>query len=115
MPSYIPTSPDETNYSITTTLDGTVYLLTFKYSERESCYYLDLALADGTLLVAGKKVVCAVSLFRRQRYNPLVPQGALYVTPGGGVGQDDGPPDIGELAQGRRCALFYATAAELAT
>lgn len=107
----IPTFPDEANYSIQVNLDGIQYLLTFRYSEREKSYFVDLALNDGTLLVAGKRVVCKISLFHRQRYNPLVPPGHVIAQPV--TNGSDEPPDIGELGEGRRVILFYATKAEV--
>lgn len=110
MPTVIPTFPDLANYSIAPSIDGTVYNLTFRFSERESCYYVDLALNDGTMLVGGKKLVCSWSIWSRQRYNPLVPQGHLICYPGKGLSDD--PPTIGELGRGRRCVLFYVTFAE---
>ena len=107
----IPTFPDLANYSISPSLDGTIYKLTFRLSEREGCYYVDLAANDGTPLVSGKKVVCNVSLWKRHRYNLAVPQGHLAVWPA--KGQSDDPPNLGELGPSRRCVLFYATAAEV--
>lgn len=111
MASIIPTFPDVPNYTIVPTLDGTAYQLTFRLSEREACYYVDLALSDGTLLVTGKKLVCSTSIWKHQRYNPLVPQGHLLCAPG--QGQSDDPPNLGELGVGRRCILFYYTKTEV--
>lgn len=107
----VPTFPDVPNYTIAPTLEGVTYQLTFRLSAREACYYVDLSTNDGTLLVAGKKVVCAISLFKHQRYNTLVPPGALAVK--NMAGQSDDPPNIGELGIGRRCVMFYFTKAEL--
>lgn len=107
----IPTFPDVANYVVTPTLDGTQYELTFRLSEREACWYVDLTLNDGTQLVMGKKIVCSISLFAAQRYNPLVPQGHLVCVPC--AGQSDDPPNLGELGDGRRCFLGYFAAGEL--
>lgn len=107
----VPTFPDVPNYTIAPSLDGIAYQLTFRLSEREACYYVDLALSDGTLLVTGKKLVCTVSIWRRQRYNLNVPQGHLVCAPS--KGQSDDPPNLGELGVGRRCVLFYYTKAEV--
>lgn len=116
MPSLIPTQPDEPNYSIATTLEGVDYELTFRYSERENCYYLDLALTDGTPLCSGRKVVCLWSLWRIFRYDKRIPQGALVAIPVAGA--SDAPPGIdangnGELGEGRRVLLVYFTAQDL--
>lgn len=107
----IPTFPDVANYTIAPQLEGVTYLLTFRLSAREACYYLDLATNDGTLLVTGKKLVCGISIYKHQRYNLLVPQGALACATG--AGQSDDPPNLGDLGVGRRCTLFYFTKAEL--
>lgn len=111
MPQIVPTFPNEPNYTIAPTLDGTIYKLTFRLSERESCYYIDLATNDGVQLVSGKKLVCSISIWKRHRYNLLVPQGHLVCAPSSG--QSDDPPNLGELGIGRRCTLFYATFAEV--
>lgn len=110
MPSLIPTFPDP-NYQITTNLDGTLYQLAFRYSGREGCYWVDLALQDGTLLVGGKKVVCYASLFARHRYNPLVPQGHIVCIPA--AGGSDEPPGLGQLGIGLPYVLQYFTFAEV--
>ncbi len=107
----LPTFPDEPNYTISPMLDGVGYELTFRFSEREACWYLDLALGDGTPLVGGKKVVCGVSIWGRHRYNPSVPQGHLIVAVADGTSDD--PPTLGELGDGRRCLLAYAAAGEI--
>lgn len=107
----IPTFPDVANYTIGPTLDGIPYRVTFRLSEREACYYIDLSLADGTLLVAGKKLVCSVSIWANQRYNLNVPQGHVMCVPS--TGQSDEPPNLGDLGFGRRCVLAYYTKAEI--
>lgn len=117
MPQQIPTQPDEPNYSIAVTLDGVDYIMAFRYSERENCFYLDLSLTDGTPLSMGRKVVCARSLWKPFRYNKSIPQGAILAVPAAGA--SDGPPGFdadgnGELGDGRRVVLVYFTAAEIA-
>jgi hypothetical protein len=111
MATAIVTFPDVPNYSITTTLDGVTYQLQFRLSDREACFYVDLSLNDGTLLVGGVKVVCSVSLFGRYRYNPLVPQGHVMCIPP--TGGSDEPPNLGELGIGRRCFLAYLEYADV--
>ena len=117
MPQLIPTQPDEPNYAIACTLDGVDYELTFRYSERENCFYLDLALTDGTALCSGRKVVCYWSIWRDFRYDKRMPQGALMAFPANGA--SDAPAGFdadgnGELGDGRRVSLYYLTATELA-
>ena len=118
MAQLIPTQPDVPNYSMAVTLDGVDYQFTFRFSERESCFYLDLYLTDGTPLCMGRKVVCAWSLFRDFRYDKRIPQGALVAVPVSG-GSDE-PATIlddgtGELGEGRRVQLLYFPASEIAS
>lgn len=117
MPVLIPTQPDDPNYSISTNLDGTDYALTFRYSGRENCFYLDLYLTDGTLLCGGRKVVCSIPIWNQFNYDPRIPQGALIAQPVSGA--SDGPAGFdangnGELGDGRRVVLLYYSAAEVA-
>lgn len=117
MAQLIPTKPDSPNYTMSVTLDGRDYLFVFRLSERESCFYLDLYLTDGTPLCMGRKIVCAWSIWRSFRHDPRIPQGALIAVPVSGG--SDAPPTIladgaGELGDGRRVQLLYFPASELA-
>lgn len=59
----IPVRSDGTPaYTETVTLEGTPYRLTFRWSVREECWYLAIALVDGTELVSGQKIVENVDL-----------------------------------------------------
>lgn len=123
MPQIIPVQPDIPNYTIACTLDGIDYEMTFRYSERENCFYLDLSLTDGTILCGGRKVVCNWDIYQSFRYDPRIPQGALVAIPVSGG--SDAPAGFdangnGELGDGsdtgsRRVQLWYFTAAEAAS
>lgn len=97
-------------YRMSTTLDGTDYLFEFRYSQRESCWYFSTYLTDGTLLVAGVKVVCNRSLLSRFA-SVALPKGKLVAF---ASGADASPPGLDELGIGKRVELTYVTVAELA-
>jgi hypothetical protein len=95
-------------WSQTTTLDGTPYLLTFRYNSREATYYLCIDSADGTVNYAqGVKLVSGIYLLRSTGDSP---PGELIVIP---AGTDDRSPTLGDFADGGRCQLFYVTEAAL--
>jgi hypothetical protein len=104
----IPCDPVLPFWSQTTTLDGVPYLLTFKYNQRETVYYLDIASSDGTIdYVFGLKLVPSIPLLRPW----ATPPGELVV-----ISQsiaDDSPPALGDLADGGRCVLMYIPEADL--
>jgi hypothetical protein len=71
---------DTPNYSYNTDLDGTEYKLTFKYSVRESGWYLSFHTLSGVLLISNIRLVPWLSLvfpFNR----PNLPLGDLVLTP----------------------------------
>jgi hypothetical protein len=93
----------------TTTLDGTAYLLTFRFNFREQAYYLQIQSSDGTITYAqGIKLVPGILLLGAY----ATPPGELTVLP---LSADDSPPRIGELVDGGRCGLVYIPAADLFT
>lgn len=106
----IPTDTTRLFWDQTTTLDGVPYLLTFRYNTRESCYYLQIASADGsTVYVQGVKLVSNYPLLRGYGLNPpgeLIC--ASYST------SNDGPAALGELGEsGCRVGLIYIEAADV--
>lgn len=102
----IPTDPSLYFWSQTTEMDGTSYVLEFRYNEREQVYYLMVSLTDGTLLAQGIKLVSNYPLL--QGYNDeRMPLGELWAV---ASGPDDSPAALGDL--GGRVSLVYYTAAE---
>ena len=93
-------------YTMTVPLDGTDYLFEFRFNQREACWYFDISLTDGTLLVAGVKVVCHRPLLRRFADTRL-PKGILIAASNS---EDTDPPGIDELGEGRRVELVYQQA-----
>ena len=95
-------------YTMTVALDGSDYLFEFRYNQRETCWYFDISLSDGTVLVRGVKVVCSYPLLRRFADNRL-PPGTLM-----GVSNTDdrSPPTLLELGEDKRVTLIYFSASE---
>lgn len=94
----------------TVNLDGTDYLLTFRYNQREARYFLTIGAPDGTVYTAGAALVCDFPLFSNCRDSRL-PPGRLFCQ---ASGPDRTPPALGELGIGKRVELVYYDAAELA-
>jgi len=101
---------DATFWTQVTELDGTNYLLRFRYNTREASYYMDLAEEDGTDISVGCKVIVDVPLFSNC-VKSTKPPGKLIVLTSNG---DTTNPALGELGIGLRCELWYYTASDLA-
>lgn len=99
---------DDPFYSMTVALDGSDYLFEFRYNQREDCWYFNLSLTDGTLLVAGVKVVCNRPLLKRF-VDTRLPPGTLVAFANT---NDDAPPGLTELGEDRRVTLVYAPKGE---
>lgn len=95
---------DDPFYSMTVALDGSDYLFEFRYNQREDCWYFDLSLTDGTLLVAGVKVVCNRPLLKRF-VDTRLPPGTLIAF---SSTNDASPPGLTELGEDRRVTLVYS-------
>lgn len=107
----IDTDPVAPFWTQVTTLDGTPYLLTFRYNGREACYYLDIDSVDGlTNFIKGLKIVVNFPLLAYTGVNPPGELLCVSTSP-----TNDSPPGIGELGDGLRCQLVYITEAELFT
>lgn len=103
----IPTDTSLPFWSQTTTLDGTAYLLTFRYNTRESCYYLTIESPDGvTTFAQGIKLVSNFPLL--QEY--AQPPGEMMAASFSG---DDSPARLGELGDGQRVTLMYFEQADV--
>lgn len=99
----IPLPTDTPLFSIRTTLDGVEYVLNFDWNGRESRWYMSISMIDGTLLVAGIKLISNWPLLRRFA-DLRLPQGNLRAV--------DYSPQGGEPAGlvedlGRRVKLIY--------
>lgn len=67
------------DYDQLTQLEGFEYLLRFIWSDRELCWYMNIADQDGNPLAYGIRLVCGVPLLRGFA-DPRLPPGMLYVT-----------------------------------
>ena len=108
MAAYTIPLPDQTPFfDQVTNLDGTDYLLSFRYNQREARFYLTIGAPDGTIYASGAALVCNWGLFRNVQ-DSRMPPGVLIVLP---MGPDDTAPALGELGPGKRCELWYLDAA----
>lgn len=96
-------------YRMTTSLDGRDYVFEFRHNQREDSWYFSIYLPDGTLLVAGVKVVCNIPLLRKFSDSRL-PQGLLVAL---SKTQDTSPPGIEALGEEGRVTLIYASPEEI--
>lgn len=107
----IPIQNGAPNFSQTTTIDGTDYLLSFWYNQREARYYFSVGLPDGTKIASGAPLVCQWPLFSDVRgLDPNMPTGVFYVY---AATTPEIPPGLGEMGPGKRCELIYVEQAEL--
>lgn len=60
----IPTRTDLGNYDESVSLDGDLFILQFRFNTRDSSWYLDLKLEDGTFIRAGLRLVPNFPLLR---------------------------------------------------
>lgn len=86
----------------TVTLDGTAFILQFRWNWRAGSWFLDLYDAAGGLLVAGRRVIVGPPLWLGLHYRPELPLGELVAFDSSGQDQDPGLEDLG-----RRVQLFY--------
>lgn len=89
-------------------LDGAVYSMRLRWTERAGAWHMDLADSDGLAIVQGIRLVTLHPLLRRYRHL-AVPPGELILIDAKDQG---GKPTLEEM--GERYRLYYVTAAELA-
>ena len=89
-------------------LDGSDYVLSLAYNQREDRWYLSIADDEETPILSGLKLVANFGLLFRHRYNIAVPPGELMVTD---TTADRSPPGLAELGEDKRCQLVYFEAA----
>jgi hypothetical protein len=107
MPTSIPLPIDTPRASFRVTLEGADFTVRLDYHDRQDRYFLSLADADGTIIVAGVKLVANWSVLRGV-VNASRPPGMLVILPST---TDEGPTFTG---LGRGFSLLYYTAAEVA-
>ena len=102
MPLLIPTFSDSF-YSEVVTLDGTEYLLDFRYNQTEDRWRLSISDLEGDPILQGVKIVCGVSLLRRTA-DSRKPRGVLMAQ---ATTSDESPPGLLDLGQ-RGNLLYYS-------
>lgn len=106
--SSLPTRTDYPHYSFSVDLDGTPYVLDFDWNERAGSWALGVSLVDGTVLVAGRRIVVGYPLLNRFK-DPRLPRGVLMA-----MDTSNQDADPGEAELGARVQLVYIDAADLA-
>ena len=104
----IPTSSN-VFYNQITTLDGTDYILEFRFNARENVWYLIVSLTDSTVLAGGIKLVSNFPLLQKYADSRMPPGEMIVMAPS----SDDSPPGQFELGAGLRCQLFYLSKSEV--
>ena len=92
-------------FSEVTTLEGTTFLLSFAYAQREACWYVSLADANGVDIYNGIKLTVG-QLLLKKCVDPRRPPGELIVM---SSTNDLSPPGLNDLIASGRCTLFYVT------
>lgn len=64
----IPTSLDLSDYTESVELDGETYELRFRWNHRAECWFCDIADADGTVLVYGRRCVVGSRLIEQHKH-----------------------------------------------
>ena len=103
----IPTTPaGDTRWTQRTALDGTDYLLTIYWSQREGAWLLDFCDANASPIVSGRKLVTNWPLLFGV-LDARAPTGILAMVDTQGEGADAGFADLGG-----RCVMVYGQPAD---
>jgi len=110
MSDFIPCSPQsQASWSQRTALDGVDFTLTFRWSQRDGHWLMDLADAEGVAIRSGLTLATSIPLLRGI-VDTRRPAGELIVVDS--TGASDLDPGFSDL--GSRFVLMYVTAAEMA-
>ncbi len=104
----LPVNQEGPLFGFATELDGVTYGLTFRWNNRVEQWVMDLSDGEGTLLVAGIRVVIDTPLLARYRGRANTPPGEMMAIDTSGQSMESDLEAIG-----RRVVLFYVEAAEL--
>lgn len=107
MPVMLPLTPGDTDYTFGTTLNEEVFLLRFRWSFREECWYLDLSDENDEPLASGVKVVLGTRLGELYASADM-PRGYLVLVDNSGSEEDPTLDDIGVRLQ-----LYFYTPDEI--
>lgn len=104
MSQTIPTLQGEPYYTQRTKLDGREFVLRFAWNQGLARWFLDIMADDGSMLVAGLRLVPNWPLLRFYQYDSRVPQGDLRVMTFDPTSE---PPGLDDMGVGLRCELTY--------
>jgi hypothetical protein len=97
-------------YSQITALEGASFLLTFSYNQRCDCWYLSVAMPDGSGdIVNGLKILTNWPLLR-QCADPRLPPGEIFCFTNT---TDLSPPRFADLLPSGRSVLVYLPSTDL--
>ncbi|MEW5804663.1 MAG: hypothetical protein AB1847_21445 [bacterium] len=75
----LPVRADTANYEFKIELDGTRYILAFRFNTRAGRWIMDVKTGQGVMLVAGIALLAGVDLLAQFRAYDGVPQGNLFL------------------------------------
>jgi hypothetical protein len=96
-------------FGFSTELDGVSYGLTFRWNDRVEQWVMDVADGEGTVIVAGIRVVIDTPLLLRYQGRASVPPGEIIAVDTGGKSAESDLEAIG-----RRVVLYYLSVEEFA-
>jgi len=105
----VPTDADPF-YDEVVNLEGTDYLMTFTYSQREDCYYLSVATPDGIALATGVKIVANWPLLHRFADDRLPPGELMCIA---NTPVTDPAPGLGQIGPDLPFTLMYLESNQL--
>lgn len=110
-PSELPIDALEKNYTVTTVLEGDTFTFDVRWNGRAASWFFDLYDVNGSIIIAGIRIVLGVILGRRS-VDPRMPKGAIQAsnlsTLKGDKGREATRDDLGI-----RVKLYYYPAALL--
>lgn len=105
----LPISQNSAWFEFSSELDGVTFTFTFRWNDRDDCWYFDLGDAQGLPLANGLKAVTRWQLLSALRSLTGLPKGELLVVDTAGKDEE---PTFDSL--GRRHLMFYIPEVELA-
>jgi hypothetical protein len=100
---------DVPEFSYVVELEGASYLLTFKYNERATSWYLDIATREAVVLLYGLPLTTGFPLLFSHRSRAGLPPGEFIVVDLEGKSERPGRTTLGTRFQ-----VLYYSAAEMA-
>lgn len=86
-------------------LDGVTYGMRLLWSQRGTCWHIDLSDAEGNAILSGLRLVVQFPLLSKYRYLTALPPGELYMFD---LRDQHGRPTLEEM--GSRYRLYYVDA-----